>query len=283
MKNQIYFSIAQYVPDALRDERINFGFVYFYPADKKFGFVKSKNTNRLLAFDDELTKESLHLIQASLSYEFSIDSLEYDDNEEIVLSLLNENSSELLEYKIQNYINQIQFKNIQALNVDSSSENPLESAIKDISDIYLYFDVPKTKRKMNRDRVKQLTKKIIVTHVDKSLFEISKNDDKVSFYNRPFDFIIHGKSACPIKSMSLNYNNYYISKEFKSFIFDLDIYNDKYNLEYKPTIVLNDTSEYKNDFVQDIIQMLDSKGLPIVYLSELPDFLEKQSLQLEFQ
>lgn len=275
MQNLLYFSIAQYVPDILRDERINIGFVYFQPSSKKVGFIKSKNTNRILAFNDELDKSTYSLMLSSLEYDFSIDSFEYDDNEDLINHLFSLKTPELLEYKIKNYINHIQFKNISKFEIETS----LESAIKDISDVFLYYDTPKSERKMNQLRVKNLTKKILESNLNSHQIKIAENKTN-HFINKPYDFCVMGREKIFIKSLSIDYTTFHLKNEFKSFLFDIYSASDADPNFDKPIVVINNFESLSNEVTNDILKILEKENLKIIKLADLPNLINQINYSL---
>lgn len=276
MENKIFFSIAKYVPDLLRDEQINFGYSYFYPAENKIGFVPSKNTSRILSFDDELDLDTLNLLRSSLEYDFSFDSFDLDDDdEEILTNLLKDESDQILYFKTKNYINQIQFSSPNSLIVDDD----LDKTLRDIGDIFLYYDRPKRERKMDKERIRQLSKKILKSQLNKDSYSEFKKDSN-SFSNMPYDFrIISGGEVKFIKALSFDYKKHYrLYEELKIFLYDLNA-----SIELDSTLDLNDfivvinQTNFSTD-AEKVAKSIIEEKVKLLTIDKLVDDVNKDSL-----
>lgn len=275
MENKLFFTVAKYVPDLLRDEQINFGFAYFFPEEQEIGFVSSKNTNRILAFDDELDTDTLNLLRSSLEYDFSMDSFELDDDEDTLKHLISNNNATILDQKTKNYINQIQFSPSLSIDVEIS----IEQAIKDLSDIYLYYDRQKKERKMDKDRIRSLSKKIIQSNLSKdSYFECKK--EKNTFFNKPYDFrVLIGSENKYIKALTFDYKKHYrLYEELKIFMYDLETslkFDSELNLnDFIVVINSTDFSTAEERMARDILE----EKVKLITIDKLVDDLNNHTL-----
>ncbi|MCS1382765.1 DUF3037 domain-containing protein [Lysinibacillus sphaericus] len=275
MENKIFFSVAKYVPDLLRDEQINFGFAYFYPEEQEIGFISSKNTNRILAFDDELDLDTLNLLRSSLEYDFSMDSFEFDDDEDTLKYLISQKNATILDQKTKNYINQVQFSPSLSIVVEVN----LEQAIKDLSDIYLYYDRQKKERKMDKDRIRNLSKKIIQSNLSKDLyFECKK--DKLSFFNKPYDFrVLIGSEYKYIKALTFDYKKHYrLYEELKIFMYDLEqSLNIDPDLNSNDFIVVINKTDFSTEMEKTAKDVLEEK-VKLITIDKLVEDLNSHSI-----
>lgn len=275
MENKIFFSVAKYVPDLLRDEQINFGFAYFYPEEQEIGFISSKNTNRILAFDDELDLDTLNLLRSSLEYDFSMDSFEFDDDEDTLKYLISQKNATILDQKTKNYINQVQFSPSLSIVVEVN----LEQAIKDLSDIYLYYDRQKKERKMDKDRIRNLSKKIIQSNLSKDLyFECKK--DKSAFFNKPYDFrVLIGSEYKYIKALTFDYKKHYrLYEELKIFMYDLEqSLNIDPDLNSNDFIVVINKTDFSTEMEKTAKDVLEEK-VKLITIDKLVEDLNSHSI-----
>ncbi|GGG19386.1 hypothetical protein GCM10007425_12340 [Lysinibacillus alkalisoli] len=258
--NNIYFSIAKYVPDNFRDEKIIFGFAYHYPKKGKLGFVHTTNTNRLKSFDDELELDEITFLKDSLKFDFSIDSLEVEDEFERIESLLKADSKDLLNYKIYNYVNSICFDHIDVLPNPKTDvpKDYLELVLEDLKDLYLYYDKPKNKRIDNK-RVQRLTKQIL--RIKNREYKEAPKPKPLSFYLPPYDYVIEDNCVKHyIKSLSVEYkrpHDFY--SNVRSIILYINYYNDSYREKIKKSnmyFVINNwdlTNEYESIAKQELL------------------------------
>lgn len=253
----LLFSICSYVPSILRGESVNLGFAYHVPSLKEIGFVNTSNYKRVMTFDDELTSETLQHLIRSLKYDFSLEYI--TEYEEEYLGFLD--NSNLLQNKIYNYVNQLQFREIKAFPIDTT----LEHAIRDIKDLYLYYD-KKKKDRIDTIRVKSLTKKLINMSELRSTLEIAPTIN--SFYHVPYDFkvLINGEETY-IKSFTFDYSNAnQLFKEMKSFFYDLQ--NSNF------------IDDWKSKNIQIVINNTDfSKQHEKLILESIPDSLKVSTLE----
>ncbi|MBB5148612.1 DUF3037 domain-containing protein [Ureibacillus thermosphaericus] len=278
MEDKVFFSIAKYVPDLLRDEKINFGFAYYYPSERKLGYLPSKNVNRIQSFDDELDKETISMLQADLEYEFSIDTLDNDEDDEILQNLLMKNDNSILLYKTKNFVNQIQFTDIHSIIVDES----LEKTLNDLSDIYLYYDRSIKERRMDKERIKSLTKKIIKSNFGKDFYSnINANiNNKLSFNKEPYDFKVNIKNEIKyIKALSFDYKKYYkLYDELKIFLFDLQrTINNNHEISNKNFIVVINNTDFEQEFEQIAKDILE-KEVTLYTIEEFNNVIQKETV-----
>lgn len=269
--NKLFYSVAKYVNDILRNERINLGIAYFYPKDKKIGFIPSSNDSRILSFDDDLTKDELDYLKSSLVYDFSSEGMEFD-NPDIITNLLDKSDGSLLEYKTRNYINQIQFETIEPIDIDDN----LATTIENLKDIFLYHDRPKRIRDLDKDRIRKLTKQIIQSQMPKGSYTINKLE-KNSWNNKPYDFIIHiDMEARYVKSLTFYYvKESVLINQIKLFIYDFDAFIKKSAEPYKKEnfiIVINNTL-FDKAIEQQAKELLTSQGFVLMTLEEINSFI----------
>lgn len=234
MTNIIYFVICRYVPSVLRGEKVNIGFVYHVPSLEQMDFIASKNIRRLKSFDDELEVDVINAIFESLKFEFGSDSLEQYEYEDEALDLSN---PYLLNDKTSGYVNQIQFSEVNVF----ESQETLEKAIKDITDMILYFDKKKNER-INQDRVRALAAKIVNSSSYKDTLTRFQRTNE--FFGLPYDFKfnLNGKDKF-IKAFSFEYKQTSaFFKEIKAYLYDLEHFVKEGLVSFSDVkIVINNT------------------------------------------
>ncbi|MBX0315493.1 DUF3037 domain-containing protein [Planococcus glaciei] len=256
MSEMIYFSICRYVPSVLRGEKVNIGFAYHIPSLNKIGFKRTKNIKRIKSFDDELEMDMIHAIFESLDYDFGEGSLiDYEEFENINLS-----DENLLNDRIKSYVNQIQFSQVKVF----SAEAGIEQSLKDIADLFLYYDKKKNER-INQDKVRALATKMVNNSMYKN--SITKFNKRNDFYEVPYDFSfnINGQEKF-VKAFSFDYtqvNRFY--KEIKAYLYDLDhaVKNNDINLN-SIQIVINDTNlekDFEKTISKELPEEIDMKTL----------------------
>ncbi|WIL39707.1 DUF3037 domain-containing protein [Kurthia sp. YJT4] len=271
----VYYSIAKYVNDIVRNEQVNFGLAYFSPDEKKIGFLASTNNSRILAFDDELDLEELKYLRSSLNFDFSLEGLEYD-NKEYIEELLSSNSNKILKMKTMNYINQIQFTEHEQIEL---GERSLNEILEDLKDIYLYYDRPKSVREMDKDRIRILTKQIIRNQISKDAYSIDKLK-KNSWSNKPYDFIVNVNSEQKyLKSLTFDYKqDSHLINQIKLFVFDLKNYLDQNQIDINNFIVVINNTSFEKQIEQEAKQFLSDQGVEILTLQECNDFLSHSQI-----
>lgn len=271
MENKLYFTVAKYVPDILRDEKINFGFSYFYPAEKIISFIPSKNINRLLSFDDEMDKDTINMLQADLLYEFTLDSLDNDNDELLLSELIAKGDGSILQYKTKNFVNQIQFSDVLSILVEES----LEKTLNDITDIYLYYDRSIQERRMDKERIKSLAKKIIKNSVGNDSFYYNRSNKNLSFSTEPYDFkIFLNNKEKFIKALTFDYKKHNkLYDELKIYLFDLQEALKQYpSIKLEDFIVVINNTHFDTNFEKIAKQVLEEK-VNLVTLEELNEVL----------
>lgn len=263
MKMTIFFSICRYVPSLLRGEKLNIGFAYHIPSTGQLGFFASKNIKRILSFDDEIDIEVVNAIYESLNYDFSAENLDnYND-----FQVLGLKDTSLLENKIYNYVNQIQFSEISV----HEDEETIDKTLLDLADMYLYYDKPKDKR-MNHQRVQSLARKIVNDSIYKESLSKTINNDE--FLDNPYDFKIERNGRIEyIKGFSFDYlqpNRFF--KEMKSYLYDLEkkiAVGDIRATDIK--VVINNTDLEKEH--EQVIQKYLPKDLELFTLAKFSEYL----------
>lgn len=270
MENLIYYSIAKYIPSVERNESINFGFSFFAPGEKKIGYIPSKNNKRILAFDDETTQEEIDFLQESLKYDFSEDSFRFIEDELVEKYFLT-NEPLILQDKIYNYANIIQFDTIKPLVIEKN----FKQSLKDITDFFLYYDIPVKDRRMNKAKLFSLTKNTIKAYLEKDTYTKIKHDSN-SLFHKPYDFeTILNNEIHFIKIIKFDYiHPSDLYKELKSLIVDIEHFNNKESFKITPknfNIVINSTDFSSNHELEAFKVMKDYAN--IFPIHELPNFL----------
>lgn len=265
MKNTVFFAICKYVPSLLRGEKLNIGFAYHIPNNGEIGFFSSKNTRRIISFDDEIDAEIINYLFESLKYDFSSETFEnYDNYDDKKLK-----NPDLLHSKIANYVNQIQFDDVSVY----ESNDSIQSILNDISDMHLYYDKSKAER-ITSDRVISLARKMVKSSIYKDTLE--KSEHKDVFYAPPFDFkIIMDGQTKYIKGFSFDYKQTSrFFKEIKSYLFDLNNEISKGRINLKDIKIVINNTEFDNDHEKIIKEYLPD-GLDLITLEKFGNIIAK--------
>lgn len=221
----IFYSVCRYVPDIIRDEFINVGVLTYIPELGESKFHKTKGLARVKNFDDELEMDILKALLESLEIQFNVRTLP-------VMS--KEPNADFIKKELVYFVNQIQFSEIRALN----STN-IEEDIKDLFDMYLYYDQKKSQR-IDAQRVKRLLSKLFTQN---ELKDVNRHPNEQNvFRQQTFDFSVKIKgSPTLIKALSFDYSNHNnLYREIKSLLYDIDHFK-KMNID-NIKIVINNTN-----------------------------------------
>lgn len=253
----IYFSVCRYIPDILRGESINVGIVVHIPEHRFIKFYKTKNLSRVRSFDDEVEMEVIKALLESLEYQFN-----YNRASE----LKGLNRDDFLKNELVYFINQVQFSEIRVLNSDI---NLFEENIKDLIDMYLYYDKKKSER-IDRNRVRSLASKIVSQSYLKN--SIDRNPKlKNNFNQQAFDFSLDfGNQKEYIRAISFDYKNTNkFFNEIKSFLYDVSYF--KNNLDVNIKVVINNTD--KSEMYEQVAYDTLKNEVDIFTLEEFDKFV----------
>lgn len=255
----IFYSICRYVPDIIRGEYINIGIVTYIPQLGTSKFYSTKNLSRVTNFDDELEKDILKALLESLELQFNNTSLPIEQKDP---------SPDYLQAQLVYYVNQIQFGEIKVLN----STN-IEDDIKDLFDMYLYYDQKKSTR-ISAERVKRLVSKLFVVNEYKNVNR--HPDEQNEFRQKPFDFSVQLKgNTALIKALTFDYTNYNrLYNEIKSFLFDLE-YFKKMGIDNIKVVINNTTLD--NDFEKLAYSLLRER-VEVLTVQEFDDYLNSAEI-----
>lgn len=256
----IFYTICRYVPDIIRGEFINVGVLTFIPELGKSNFQKTRNLTRVINFDDELEMDVLKALLESLEIQF---------NNRFQPILGKPPTPDYLKNELVYFVNQIQFSEIRALN-----SSTVEEDIKDLHDMYLYYDQKKSNR-INADRVKRLVSKLFTLNELKDV-DRRPNEQNV-FKQHPFDFSVSLKGeTLLIKALSFDYTNYNrLYTEIKSFLFDLSYFKEMGYENIK--VVINNTS-IENDSEKLAYDLL-SKEVDVYTVQQFAELLNGAEIQ----
>ena len=177
MEKVLKYSVLRYSPNIVTGEAINLGILYSDETRGYHSFRYTHNYDRILKFDDTLSKEELVSILEGIEKEINSDK--YKESFDI-------------DSFIKYYINSYYFeKNLSFLYDD------LEKGVDDLYAMYLRFDLPK-KERPDKNKDLEMISKIISSSGEsfkKKKSVHGKFDDKVSYdfilddrYIKIFDF-----------------------------------------------------------------------------------------------
>lgn len=280
MNSKLYFSILKYIPSIVRMESINVGIVVHSPVQHYSQFFKTKNLNRVKAFDDEYNKDFFKMVMESLEYEFNYGKL----SNESVLDLKFENDKKrfsdisqdtFLEYHTSYLVNEFKFTPPQYI---ETNKKEIEEDIENLKNMYLYYDKPKDKR-ISREIVKRLLGKKIRTYKLRSVQSNPIYKDNLGMEIK-YDYKINDNTL--LKAMTFDYKRVNdLEKELKVLLYDLTeiTYNDIANIFLVKNDGINgeDYIEIYNNFIKQINKVNKEKKSEISVLSysELEDALNR--------
>jgi hypothetical protein len=260
----IYYTVCRYVPDILRDEFINVGVLAHIPEERWCEFYKTKNLKRIRNFDDEVELDVISVLLESLEYQFNTNSISDAD-------LVDIDKDYFLQNEIKYYVNQIQFSEIRSL----ASYN-VEDDLKDLYDMYLYYDKQKSDR-INTDRVRRLVSKMFTNSAFKS--EVNRKPSAQNLFRQhPFDFSVKLKGEETfIKVFSFDYKKYnHLFNEVKSFLYDVNHFKQMNINNIK--VVVNNT-EFDKEFEQIALSRLKEE-IEVYTLQEFADYINEAESDL---
>jgi hypothetical protein len=263
----IFYAVCRYVPDILRDEFINVGVLTYIPELGESKFHRTANLSRVRNFDDELEMDVLKALLESLEIQFNIRTLPSPGKEP---------KPDFLKRELVYFVNQIQFSEIRALN-----STDVHQDIRDLYDMYLYYDQKKSER-INAERVRRLVSKLFTQNDFKDVNR-QPNEQNI-FRQRPFDFSVNiNGNQTLIKALSFDYSNHNrLYNEIKSFLFDLDHFK---RMNYNNIKVVINNTDIENDYEKLAYRYLSEKT-DVLTVQQFADLINsggtKESEQLSF-
>jgi hypothetical protein len=254
----IFYAVCRYVPDILRDEFINVGVLTYIPELGKSKFHRTKNLSRVKNFDDELEMDILKALLESLEIQFNHNSLPTIDKKP---------TDDFIKNEMVYFVNQIQFSEIRSLNSTNIQED-----IKDLYDMYLYYDQKKSQR-ITPERVRRLVSKLFTQN---NLKDVNRKPSEQNlFRQKPFDFSVNlNGNQTLIKALSFDYSNHNrMYNELKSFLYDLEQFK-KMNIN-NIKVVINNTDK-ENDYEQLAYNLL-SEETDVLTVQEFAELLSKDT------
>ena len=134
MKKRIKYAILKYIPNLERNERINIAIVLHFPDTKQLEMTIINNWKRIKYFDDEVDIKFLKDYVNDIKEQFTVNLL----NDFNGISLDN---PLLLDELTKYFVNKLIFE-IHELDTTES----FNDLLKNLKDIYLYYEVDKSKR-----------------------------------------------------------------------------------------------------------------------------------------
>ncbi|HEY4578376.1 MAG TPA: hypothetical protein VIG63_00855 [Savagea sp.] len=278
-QKNIFFSQCLYKPIITNEEVISIGLLVHIPECRKIKFLPSTALSRILKFDDDLTKEELDLYFKYLTYEFSAENLK---NKFHSIDLSNE-CSDVIEGITQNQVNHIRFSKPKSFGLEENET--YDMVIKQLKELYLYFDTPKEKRP-NRDELVRMMRNRVKSTIGKELIENAPKEKSPMDNPIPYDFKVLIKNndyleSVYIKILKLDYNrpNSLVS-ELQRLIYKLDYSDGRYSSEnFK---ILSNIKE--DDLSEDVLELLTSlshKGFKVQHFENVINEL-KNSLEINY-
>lgn len=280
MNSKLYFSILKYIPSIVRMESINVGIAVHSPVQHYSKFFKTKNLNRVKAFDDEYNKDFFKMVMESLEYELNYGKLSNEsvldlrfENDETQFSDISQET--FLEDHTSYLVNEFRFTSPQYI---ETNEKEIEEDIENLKNMYLYYDKPKDKR-ISRDIVKRLLGKKIRTYKLSSVQKDPIYKDNLGMEIK-YDYKINHNTL--LRAMTFDYKRVNdLEKELKVLLYDLTevAYNDIANIFLVKNDGINEKGYidiYKN-FIKQIDKVNKEKQSKISLLSysEIEDALNR--------
>lgn len=260
----IHYTICKYVPDILREELINVGVLAHIPEDGWAEFYKTKNLKRIRHFDDEVDLDVISVLLESLEYQFNTNSISDMDFSDI-------HQDYFLKNETKYYVNQLQFSEVKTL----ASYN-VDDDLKDLYDMYLYYDKPKSDR-INTDRVRRLVSKMFTNSAFKTSINRKPSTQNL-FKQQPFDFSVNLKGEeTLIKVFSFDYKKFnHLFNEVKSFLYDVQHFKqmDINNIK----VVINNT-DFDKEFEQIALKHLKEE-IEVYTLQEFAQYINEAESDL---
>lgn len=282
MASLLYYTVLKYIPSAIRMESINIGIAVHYPSQEYSHFFRTKNMRRVRAFDDEYNSNFFNMVIKTLKYELDYGKLFDVSTLDLRLKdkpkrFKNIKDKYFLEAKTSYLTNEFRFSPIQSLFTNDS--NVLED-IRDLKDMYLYYDKPKNKR-ITREKVHSLLSKQLKSY---NLVNVKKEPvfkDNLGGEVK-FDYKINDNTL--LKTITFDYsklNN--LSKELKVILYDLNEVN--YSNISSIFLIRNDNIEDKTykeiyDKFKEEVKLTQKKRknkILVFPLCELSQTLNKES------
>ncbi|MFS7259468.1 DUF3037 domain-containing protein [Carnobacterium divergens] len=258
-KIEINFAVCQYMPDVIRQEKINVGLAVHCPTpgNEYSEFIHIKNRRRISMFDDEYDSDFVTLMFENLKYQLNYSSIGHEDlfSNGGVNEFVNINSNDFLSEKLKYYVNEFKFLPVQKI---YTTNKDMLKDLEDLEKTYLYYERPKNERISTKEVKNLLSKQIKNMNLNKSFSDSKIKDfDEDKVFDYQYNNIL-------IKSFSFDNNKYgSFKKELKSFLFDLDSNMNELNNMKIRLIVNNDFKASVSYNEQVYCKLIDYKNLNI--------------------
>jgi len=246
----LYYSVLQYMPDPVRQEKINIGIVIHIPALKYSSFFETTNKSRIYHFDDEYDPVYIKMMFATFHFEFDIDSLDFESGDNRFANIESEN---YLEEKTKFFVNEFQF---MSTNCIMTTDSNFEEDIIDLIRTYLYYDQPKGKRISQKNVYSLLSKRI--KQLDLQEYVKKSSSSLMAFQSRKSAFDFETPNAF-IKTLSLDYQTpQRRSSQLKMDAFDIIQASSKFDVN-RVDLVLNNNVD--DTFFDTIVEISNSAAI----------------------
>lgn len=227
-----YLATIQYVPDLVRNERLNIGIALHSPEDNYIKVEFSKNKKRLLSFDDEIEYEF---------YKMFVSALE-DTLTPSISNYIDISDHNLLKSLSYNYVNQFQFI-IQEVHLD----HDISVHFNNFKKLQLHFDFDIKDRLTPREKFNILSKSFVTKGIE---IDDVKNREIIGIFDENINFDFKFDDSY-IKVFEFNNNNYkHLVNQVKVWI-----YNYK-KLSSKIEIIFIVEDNVVNDITKNILNEL---------------------------
>ena len=278
MNTILYYSVLKYIPSVIRMESINVGIVVHYPSKNISHFYKTKNTNRIRAFDDEYNPTFFRMVMESLEYELNFGNLEVNtlnlETEDEKKRFSDIKDKDFLSNRISYLANEFRFSSIQSL---VTSDAAVKKDIENLKEMYLYYDKPKNKR-ITKQKVQSLLAKQIKSYKLSNVVKTPTFKDSFGETIK-FDYKINDDTL--LRAMTFDYSKKSsLVKELKLILYDLQ--EIKYSDISKIYLIRNDNLEEKNkkeiynDF-ENKLKTIKNNKVSLFPLSDLEQTLDKKT------
>ncbi|MBD3949581.1 DUF3037 domain-containing protein [Tuanshanicoccus lijuaniae] len=239
----LLYSVCQYTPDVIRNEKINVAIVIHCPT-KGYEFCDIffiQNKKRLKSFDDEFDSKYINVVFQQLTYQFKYEIESFnemrDEYSENYFDDINDHN--FIENRTYYYANEFSF--LEKKTLVNIPTNEISAYIEDLKKTYLYYDFPK-KERITKAEVQRLLKKEV-----KNLNLIqTKQKTKDFFNNEVFDF---EDDSYSIKALTLDYKQLNtLEREIK--ILHSDLITNRQTLRNKKIrLVVKDAERFQHNLL----------------------------------
>ncbi|MCG0732322.1 hypothetical protein IMAU60055_01441 [Lactiplantibacillus plantarum] len=271
-KIPIYYAVLQYMPDPIRQEKINVGIAIHLPTEKYSSFIETTNKRRIYNFDDEYDPDYIKMMFEAFHFEFDSVSLDFEAGDDRFSSI---SSINYLPEKTKFYVNEFQF---MATNNIMANSDSLTEDIHDIMRTYLYYDLPKNKRISQKNVRQLLSKRIKQLNLQEHI--IKPQEQSTAFETSKIVFDFKTPSAF-VKTLSLDYKTLpRLSSQLKIDVFDISQASSQSSITKLDLVLNNNVDEtYFNSVIPELENWIKEfssiKEINIFKLSSYTENLEK--------